>query len=72
MNVKTIALGLLVAAGSAAACAAQDITLAAPASFTDALLQMQGQMQTYVGAQVFVNVGGSDTLQPADRAGCSR
>jgi molybdate transport system substrate-binding protein len=60
---KILALVSLLAAGSAAACAAQDITLAAAASLTDSLLQLQDQMQTSVGAQVFVNVGSSGTLR---------
>jgi molybdate transport system substrate-binding protein len=63
MNVKSLFLGILLSAGAVAACAAQDITLAAASSLTDVLLQIQGDAQKYVGAQIFVNLGGSSVLR---------
>jgi len=63
MRSKTLVIALLLAAGSLATSAAQDITLSAAASLADVLLQMQDEAQKFVGARIFVNLGGSGTLR---------
>jgi len=63
MNSRILVTGLLLTAWSIATCAAQDITLAAAASLTDVLFQIQDDAQNAVGAQIFVNLGLSATLR---------
>ena len=61
MRATAFHLGLLLAAGIAAG--AQDLTISAAASLTDVLLQIQYPAQRFVGARIFLNLGGSGTLR---------
>jgi molybdate transport system substrate-binding protein len=63
MNGKSFFLGILLAAGAISAGGAQDITLAAASSLTDVLFQIQSDAQKYIGAQIFINLGGSGLLR---------
>ena len=60
MKIRALLLGFLLAAAVAGA---QDLTLSAAASLTDVLLQMQNSAQRFVGAQIYLNFGGSGNLR---------